>query len=147
MAIFNQFGDIIRVFKENADLVHQKKVNIRIGHGYAAGESGDGGGDEAGGEEGGDDAPDDESGKDEKTISIVMDGDNVVITFQQAKITWNEESLTSEFDDASVKLESGKATVTAPTVVVQSPDINLGGEGGTPIGLCGGGCSTTTKAI
>lgn len=145
MAIFNQFGDIIRVFKENADLVHQKKVNIRIGHGYAAGESGDSGGDAGG--DGEDQSSDDTSDQDEKTISIVMDGDNIVVTFQQAKITWNETSLTSEFDDTSVKLESGKATVTSPSVVVLSPDIHLGGEGGTPIGLCGGGCSTTTKAI
>ncbi|CUT12545.1 hypothetical protein BF49_3625 [Bradyrhizobium sp.] len=146
--LFNHTGDIIRVFKDNLDVVHQKKVNVRIGHGYAAGESGDAGGEGGqGGEGDGGDAPDDESGKDEKTISIVMDGDNIVITFEQAKITWNEDSLTSEFDDTSVKLESGKITVTAPTVVVDSPDIHLGGEGGEPIGLCGGGCSITTKAI
>lgn len=138
-AIFNMHGDIIRVFKDNADVVHQKKINIRIGHGYAAGESGDSG--EASTE------IDDKSDQDTKTISVVMDGDRVVITYEQAKVTLDVGKLRAEFDDTSVELVSGKATVTSPTVVVVSPDIHLGGEGGTPIGLCGGGCSTTTKAI
>lgn len=48
---------------------------------------------------------------------------------------------------SSIKIEDAKITHTSPKVVIDSPDINLGGEGGAPIGLCGGGCSTTTKAI
>jgi phage gp45-like len=65
------------------------------------------------------------------TISIVADSNSVTITF----------------NDASFKLESGKATVKAPTVIVDSPDVNLGGLGGTLVGLCGGGCATKVKAV
>jgi hypothetical protein len=144
-AIFNMHGDIIRVFKDSSDVVHQTKVNIRIGHGYKAGDSGDDSGSQGGG--GGDQGPDDESGKDEKTISMVLDGDNIVVTYQKAKITWADGSLTTEFDDTSIKQESGKITHTAPKVVINSPDVNLGAEGGMPIGLCGGGCATKVKAV
>jgi len=141
--LFNHTGDIIRVFKENLDVVHIKKINVRIGHGYKAGESG--GGEGEGGE--GEDAPDDESEQDEKTISIVMDGDNIVISFEQATITWNEESLTAEFDDSSVKLESGKTTVEAAHVVIKSEHVDLGDEGGILVKRCDDSCATKVFAV
>jgi phage gp45-like len=119
--LFNHTGDIIRVFEKNLDVVHSKQINIRIGKGYNAGQS-DGGSDGK---------PDDASKDSDANISIVATTDSVTITFK----------------DASFKLESGKATVKAPTVLVDSPDVNLGGMGGEPVGLCGGGCSTTTKAV
>lgn len=81
-AIFNMHGDIIRVFKDSSDLVHQKKVNIRIGHGYKAGDSGEGG--EGEGEEG---EIDDESDQDEKTISLVLDEDQIKLTYEGSSVT------------------------------------------------------------
>lgn len=144
--LFNHTGDIIRVFKDNMEHVHAKKINIRIGHGYKAGESGDGQGD--GGEGEGEEAqPDDESEQDEKTISIVMDGENIVVTFEQAKITWNEESLTAEFDDTSIKLESGKITAEAPHIVVKSEHVDLGDEGGLLVKRCDDSCATKVYAV
>lgn len=138
-ALFDHKGNIIRVFPEHMDHVHSKKINIRIGNGYKADDNGENSGDN--------NNEDDESSQDTKTISVVMDGDNIVITYQQAKITWNENSLTTEFGDTSIKQESGKITHTAPKVVIASDDVNLGGEGGTLIGLCGGGCATKVKAV
>ena len=119
-ALFNEFGDIIRVFKDNADVVHQSKVNIRVGKGYDAGNSEAPSGD-----------TDDKSDEDTETISIVLDGDTITITK----------------DDSSVKLESGKITLTSPHVIIKSDHVDLGDEGGTLIGLCGGGCATKVFAV
>jgi phage gp45-like len=141
-AIFNMHGDIIRVFKDSSDVVHQSKINIRIGHGYNAGDSGEGqGSPTASGQ------PDDASAKDDKTISVVLNGDSVTVTYQKAKVTWQDASLTAEFDDTSIKMESGKITTTAPKVVVVSNEVHLGADGGTLIGLCGGGCATKVYAV
>jgi phage gp45-like len=79
MAIFNQFGDIVRIFKDNADVVHQKQVNIRVGHGYNAGSSGDSG------------TPstqiDDQQNKDTTTISIVLNGSAITLTYSGSTVT------------------------------------------------------------
>jgi phage gp45-like len=119
-ALFNMHGDIIRVFKDSSDVVHQTKVNIRVGKGYDAGNSGTPDGD-----------TDDKSSEDSETISIVLDGDTITITK----------------DDSSVKLESGKITLTSPHVIVKSDHVDLGDEGGTLVGLCGGGCATKVFAV
>lgn len=85
-ALFNMHGDIIRVFKDNADVVHQKKVNIRIGHGYKAGDSGENG--EGGSSESGDDSPDDQQSEDTKTISIKLeDGESIELEYDGSKVT------------------------------------------------------------
>lgn len=147
--LFNHTGDIIRVFKDNTDVVHQKVINIRIGHGYAAGQSGDGSSGVGADSGGGDDQPDDTSDQDTKTISVVLNGDAITVAYQDAKVTWTESSLTAEYGDGvSTTWEDGKITHEAPIVVVKSPDVRLGGEEASVfVGLCGGGCSTTTKAI
>lgn len=136
--LFNHTGDIIRVFKDKLDVVHQKTINIKIGKGYNVGGSGQsapgglGGAGGAGLGGAGAQQPDDASKPGDANISIVANQNSIIITFK----------------DTSVKLESGKATVTAATVVVDSKDIRLGGEAAqTPIGLCDGSCSQTTKAI
>lgn len=88
--LFDHTGDIIRVFEKNLDVVHAKKVNIRVGHGYKAGDSGDSSsaGTGGGGGGGGDaDSPDDESSKDEKKISIVLDGDAITLTYEGSTVT------------------------------------------------------------
>ena len=140
VALYNDKGDIIRVFPDHADVVHSKKVNIRIGKGYKADHNG------AGNSES-DTSEDDLSSEDAKSISIALDGDKIVLTYQQAKVTLSDTSSLVEFNDSSVKLESGKATMTSPHVVVDSASIDLGGEGGTLIGLCGGGCATKVRAV
>jgi len=122
--LFNDKGDIIRVFPEHGDFVHAKKINIRIGKGYKAGDNG-------ANNDAGDTSEDDQSSEDAKSIGIVLGTDSVTITF----------------DDSSVKLEAGKATMIAPHVVIKSDRVDLGDEGGTLVGLCGGGCATKVYAI
>jgi hypothetical protein len=57
------------------------------------------------------------------------------------------DSITVTFDDSSVKLESGKITHTSPHVVIKSDRVDLGDEGGDPVGLCSGGCATNVFAV
>jgi len=115
MAIFNQYGDIIRVFKDNADVVHQKKVNIRIGHGYAAGESGDSG-----------DAStdiDDTSDQDTKTISIVLeDGEAITLTYEGSTVTIRDDGhiVAQAANQFSGGVDGGR------WVVVRSGRVDLG---------------------
>lgn len=109
--IYNHSGDVIRVFKDNLQAVHSKKIVHKIGKGNDVGQG--------------------DNLSDSKNITITMQGDSIVINFQ----------------DTSFKLEAGKATVKGPVVLIDSPDVNLGGMGGTLIGLCGGGCATKVKAV
>lgn len=82
--LFNHSGDIIRVFKDNLDAVHSKKINIRIGHGYDAGNSGNEG--EAS------TAIDDKQSDDTKTISIVAeDGVGITLTYQGSTVTIRDD--------------------------------------------------------
>jgi phage gp45-like len=117
--LFNHSGDIIRVFKDNLDVVHAKKINLKIGKGYNAGESGSPSGE-----------TDDASKEGDDNISIVATKDAVTITFK----------------DTSVKLENGKVTLTSPKHVLVG-EVHLGDEGGTLIGLCGGACATKVYAV
>jgi hypothetical protein len=89
-------GDIIRVFKDSTDVVHQKKLNIRIGKGYKAG---DAGGEGEG--EGGDEGIDDESDQDTTTISIVMeDGESIKLEYDGSTVTIDAEGkITAEAAD------------------------------------------------
>lgn len=113
--LFNMHGDIIRVFEDNADVVHQKKINIRIGHGYKAGEGGDGEG------EGGEEGPDDESDQDTTTISIVLeDGESIELEYDGSKVTIDAEGkitceATSRFaggvDGMWVNVHGGKVNL------------------------------------
>jgi len=119
-AIFNMYGDIVRVFKDSADVVHQKQINIRVGHGYHAGQSSISG-----------NGIDDASDQDTTTISIVATTSGLTITF----------------GNTSIAMQSGLITMTAPKVVVKSDQVHLGDDGGTLIGLCGGGCATKVFAV
>jgi hypothetical protein len=143
--LFDHTGDIIRIFPDRMDHVHAKEINIRIGHGYKTGD--DSGGGEAGGEEGSEQREDDESDKDEKTISMVYDGEKIVVTFENAKVTWTEDSLLLEKGESSTLMEDSKITHKAQHVVVITDRCDLGEEGGQPVGLCGGGCATKVFAV
>ncbi|MBR0871206.1 phage baseplate assembly protein [Bradyrhizobium tropiciagri] len=123
--LFNHTGDIIRVFKDKMDAVHAKTINIRIGHGYNAGDNGEGqGSPTANGQ------PDDASGKDTKTISVVLTGDSIVVTY----------------DDSSVKLQSGQITHTSPKIVLEG-EVHLGGDGGVLVRRCDDSCATKVFAV
>lgn len=115
VALYNHTGDIIRVVKDNLDIVHANKVTMKIGKGQ-----------DVSGDDGSKD-PD----ADGVNISIVASTDGVLITVEDSSINW----------------KPGQLKLTSPSVVIDSPDVNLGGEGGTLIGLCGGGCATKVKAI
>lgn len=56
-------------------------------------------------------------------------------------------ALTLTMGGSSIKMEDGKITIAAQEIVLKSPNVNLGAEGGTLIGLCGDGCATTVKAV
>lgn len=124
VALFNHEGDIIRVFPDHTDVTHQKKINLRIGKGYKSGDNG-------ANNDSGDTSEDDKSSEDTKTISVVMDGDKVVITYQSSKIT----------------LEDGKATMEAQHVVIKSPHVDLGDEGGIPVKRCDDSCAVKVYAV
>lgn len=117
-ALFNMHGDIIRVFKDNADVVHQKKVNIRIGKGYAAGQSGESSGD----------GPDDKSSEDTKTISLVLeDGQAITLTYEGSTVTINANGkiVAKAASQFSGGVNGGKWVVVRATRVdlgVSSPD-------------------------
>lgn len=115
LALYNHSGDIIRLFEDNADLIHAKKITLQIGKGQDV-SAADGS------------KPADNTGP---AKSIVIASDSMVLTFGEAKVTLTPNKITHE----------------APTVTIKSPDVNLGDEGGTLIGLCGGGCATKVKAV
>lgn len=121
--LFDYAGNIIRVFPEHTDVVNKEKINLRIGHGYKTGT--EDGGDQSGD---GEDGEDDESDQDEKTISIVMDG----------------EKITLEYDGSTVTIDDGHVVAQAKTsfaggvdggkwVVAKSGRVDLGVDspGGT----------------
>lgn len=74
--LFNHTGDIIRVFEKNLDVVHAKKINIKIGKGYNAGSSDSPSGD-----------TDDASKDSDEKISIVLDGDAMTLTYAGSTVT------------------------------------------------------------
>lgn len=124
-ALFNQFGDIIRVFKDNADVVHQKTINIRIGHGYKAGDSGEDSRSSQASSGGGDDQPDDEKGKDTKTISIVATTDAITITYQDASVKLSQGEIKAVVGGASLTMTTDTITAKAGTVVLDG-EVKLG---------------------
>lgn len=81
--LFNDKGDIIRVFPDHTDVVHKDKINIRIGKGYKNDDNGSG-------NDAGDSSEDDQSSEDTKTISMVLDGDKIVIEYDGNKVTLEE---------------------------------------------------------
>lgn len=83
-AIYNHTGDIIRVVKDNLDVVHAKKINLQIGKGTDV--SSDGGSKDA-----------DNSGQ--ENISIVLTGDALTLTFGSSSITMADGKLTLTADN------------------------------------------------
>lgn len=108
--LFDQYGDLLQIDKDNFALTHARKVTINLGKGYDAKDAGDYSG---------------------PAVSIVFDGNAMTLTM----------------GSSVVKLETGKITLTSPKVVVDSPDVNLGGEGGQYVKRCDDSCATRVKAV
>ncbi|WP_316196965.1 phage baseplate assembly protein [Bradyrhizobium sp. SZCCHNS3053] len=68
---------------------------------------------------------------DDSHCTVVMTADDVTITKGQS----------------SVQISDGQIMHSAPHVVIKSPKVDLGDVGGTPVGLCGGGCATKVFAV
>ena len=81
--LFNHTGDIIRVFKDKLDVVHQTQLNIKIGKGYNAGTA-DGASDGS---------ADDASQAGDEVISIVMTGNDITITKGSSFIKWTDTNI------------------------------------------------------
>ncbi|MGC2775934.1 MAG: hypothetical protein WA418_09905, partial [Bradyrhizobium sp.] len=62
-------------------------------------------------------------------------------------VVMTADSVTVTRGESSVQIEDGQITHTSPHVVIKSPKVDLGGVGGTPVGLCGGGCATKVFAV
>jgi phage baseplate assembly protein V len=74
------------------------------------------------------------------------DGNVVRIVADDLQIT-HSKKIVAKVGDSTVTIEPGKITHESPHVVIKSPHVDLGDEGGTPIGLCGGGCATLVYAV
>ncbi len=61
-------------------------------------------------------------------------------------IVLNTDDITVTFSDSSIKLQSGKITLTSPHVVVKSDKVDLGDEGGPKV-ITEGGPSSVVYAI
>jgi phage gp45-like len=68
---------------------------------------------------------------DDSHCTVVMTANDITITRGQS----------------STKLEDAKITHTSPHVVIKSDRVDLGDEGGDPVGLCSGGCATKVFAV
>ena len=83
MALYNHSGDIIRLFENNFDIVHARKVTVKIGKGQ--------------------DVSRDDGSKppegDEKDISIVLDGDSMTLTFGGSSIKLADGKVTVKADN------------------------------------------------
>jgi phage gp45-like len=103
--LYNDRGDVVRVFPDQMELYHAKTIKLSIGGGLKS--------------------------SDDATCTIVMTKDALTITRGQS----------------SVKIEDGQITHTSPHVIIKSDHVDLGDAGGTPVGLCGGGCATKVYAV
>ncbi|WP_316234962.1 MULTISPECIES: phage baseplate assembly protein [unclassified Bradyrhizobium] len=74
------------------------------------------------------------------------DGNVVRIVADDLQIT-HKKKVVLTVGKSKVTIEPDKITHESPHVVVKSPHVDLGDEGGTPIGLCGGGCATKVYAV
>lgn len=80
VALYDHTGDIIRVFKDNLDAVHAKKINIRIGKGQESSDNGSSAADTSG----------------EENISIVATPDDVTITKGDSRIVLTSDDILVE---------------------------------------------------
>jgi phage gp45-like len=80
VAIYDHTGDIIRVFENNLDAVHAKKISIKIGKGQEIDDEGSSAAEES----------------DEENISIVLNTDDVTITKGDSRIVLTADDILVE---------------------------------------------------
>jgi phage gp45-like len=78
--LYNHTGDIVRVFKDNMDAVHSKRINIKIGKGQDVGDDGSTAADGAG----------------EENISIVATPDDITITKGDSRVVLTSNDILVE---------------------------------------------------
>lgn len=108
--LYDQYGNLIQTDKDQIAVTHAKKIVFQLGKGYDAKGANDYNG---------------------PTISIVVDGSSMTLTF----------------GSSSVKLEDGKITHTSPHVAIVSDHVDLGAEGGIPVKRCDDSCATKVYAV
>lgn len=141
--LYNAEGDAIRIFgKKTIDITHSTNIKLSIGKGLKDSSSGEGGGGEGGSSQG----KEAEAGED-KDVSMVFTEDDITLTKGEAVIKLTADNITLTFGSSVITLESGKITHEADHVVIKSPKVDLGEEGGTPVATCGGGCATRVFAV
>jgi phage gp45-like len=146
--LYNAEGDAIRIFgKKTIDITHSTNIKLSIGQGLKTSQSSSSSSGSTG-SSGSSSSPGVEaSAGPDKDVTMVFTKDNITITKGKAVIKLTANNMTLTYDDAVTTMASGKITHKAPTVVIDSPNVQLGGEGGTPVATCGGGCSTKVFAV
>lgn len=144
--LYNAEGDVIRIFGKNTiDITHSKNIKLSIGQGLATSQGGQGG--TTGGTSSSSSQGKDAKAGEDKDVTMVFTENDITITKGKAVAKLTANNLTLTYDTTVVTLESGKLTHTADHVIINSPKVDLGAEGGTAIGLCGGGCATKVFAV
>jgi phage gp45-like len=147
--LYNAEGDVIRIFgKETIDITHAKNIKLSIGQGLADSSSSSGGS-SSGGASGGSGQSQGKEAKagEDKDVTMVFTENDITITKGKAVIKLTKDNMTLTYDDTVTTMESGKITHKAPHVVIESDRVDLGAEGGMPVGLCGGGCATKVFGV
>lgn len=80
------------------------------------------------------------------TVLYDADGNVVRIVKDDMQIT-HAKKIVFAVGNSKVTVEPDAVLLESPKVTIKSPDVNLGDEGGEPVGLCGGGCATRVKAV
>lgn len=148
MILYNAEGDAIRLFgKKTLDVTHAVNIKLSIGKGLkdSQGEGGGGEGGDGGGESGGQ-GKEAEAGED-KDVTIVLKEESITLTKGEASIQLDDNAITLTKGGSSITIEDGKITLESAHIVLKSGKVDLGDEGGSPVGTCAGGCSEVTFSI
>jgi phage gp45-like len=122
--LYNAEGDAIRVFKKSLDFVHTGNIKLSIGNGVnGSGEPGD-----------------------DKDVTIVMTDKDITLTKGESSVKITGDNIVAKRGSSTMTIADGQITHEADKVIVKG-ETHLGGEGGEPVQLCGGGCATKVFAI
>lgn len=85
--------------------------------------------------------------KQDSKIDIVSTKEVSHSVLDKATIVITKDTITVKVEGSTIEVKPDKITLTSPHVVIKSDDVHLGDEGGTLVGLCGGGCATKVYAV
>lgn len=146
--LYNAEGDVIRIFKKTIDITHTKNIKLSIGKGLkdsGGGQGGDNGGGQ-GSDSGGGKGKEAEAGEDED-VTMVFTKDDITLTKGESSIKLEADVITLTQGGSVVTIKDGEIKHKADHVIIESDHVDLGAEGGEPVGLCGGGCATKVFAV